>query len=300
VSALDRELQQYGARINAEKRKSPKFGAQPGYGLISSRREGVQPEAVSDGQGGMKIANLPPGQFGFSRPGPGATQPPAAPASPAPAQLDRMEEAAPVGGPGPSPEPEQIPVGVINPSSPQPTAEGAFADQRAALDKSNAERRSRYAAEDAEFESRKAGMAAQRQSDREQGERNLAESRAFRVTEDWQGERKDSPVTFRGTEDVSYEMGPRGRRKEVRTGGNTLTLAGADRDGKQYRPKGWTQEDEDISAEAAERGARLSRLDNEAPLLDIISGGTLSRRQARAMRDIRSTPGGPSRLQRRN
>jgi hypothetical protein len=219
--------------------------------------------------------------FGSSRPA-GLAQPPVAATSPAPAQLDRMEEAAPVGGPGPSPEPEQITEGVINPSSPQPAApvsgqtsnldRSSFMSPEAsakiaALDKEKAERQEKYAAEDAKYATEKAEM-----------DKTLAES--AKATKDAKANLPERTI-------VNW-VG------EAKTGGGGHTTY-ADRDAsgldgslKQFRPIGWTQDDEDASA----RHAKLAGFFRTARSWNLpFMQKPLSQLEYGAMRGVRMVPG---------
>jgi hypothetical protein len=225
VSALDRELLQYGARVNADLRKSPGFGSRPGYGLIGgtvpNAQEGTPPigGTVSNDQGGI------------SRPAPAAPSPVPTPtaASPTPS----------------APAPSRP---AIAPSTPY---------------KPPADVLTKRAAEDAEFNRRSAEREEKAQRDLDEGNRGNAELKASRLTENWQGERRDSPIGFnmRGKDD------------------STLTYAEKDNGGNRYRPKGWTQEDEDASARASETGSRLERFIKKYPILDIMTGAALSKRK---------------------
>lgn len=125
------------------------------------------------------------------------------------------------------------------------TAE-SLATEKAQIDRNAEYRRSNYVAEDAEFASKMATMERQRQADLEEGARKSAANKASRITQNWQGERRDSLLEFGN--------------------GSTLTYAERDRGGKQYRPVGWTQEDEDATATAAEKGAWWDRAMRKAPL----------------------------------
>jgi hypothetical protein len=137
----------------------------------------------------------------------------------------------------------------------------SLAAEKAQLAQEAASRQSTRAAEDAEYETRSASMAEQRQRDFDEGAARNAELKASRVTENWQGERKDSPIGFnmRGKDD------------------STLTYAEKDNGGNQYRPKGWTQEDEDASARASETGSRLERIMRYTPYGDRILGPQIAK-----------------------
>ena len=259
VSALDRELLQYGARVNADMRKAPGFGSRPGYGLVSSRlleeQEGTAAigGTVANAQGGMTLTNMPPGQSGSSRLASAATMaqgpaPSAAPttASP-PAPRSSPDEASPI------PSASDVSRPAIAPS----TSYEVPTDVQA-----------KRAAEDAEYKAKTASLAERSRLDRAESATKKAGLTASRVTENWQGSRLDSPIGF--------NMG-----STTDNPTSTLTYAEKDKDGNQYRPKGWTQEDEDASARASETGSRLERVMRYTPFGDRILGPQVAKQIGR-------------------
>ena len=269
VSALDRELLQYGARVNADMRKAPGFGSRPGYGLVSSRKEGTAPigGTVPNDQGGMTLTNMPPGQSGSSRLASAATmaQGPAPTAAPTTASLS-----------APRPSPDEAP--------PTPSASAV---SRPAIAPTTpyeppADVQAKRAAEDAEYKARTASLAERSRLDRAESATKNAELKASRVTENWQGSRLDSPIGFNMGSTSEMARSPRGRMIEKTTDKtSTLTYAEKDKDGKQYRPKGWTQEDEEASARASETGSRLERVMRYTPFGDRILGPQVAKQIGR-------------------
>lgn len=273
ISALDRELLQYGARVNADMRKAPGFGSRPGYGLVSSRlleeQEGTAPigGTVPNAQGGRTLTNMPPGQSGSSRLASAATmaQGPAPTAAPTTASLS-----------APRPSPDEAP--------PTPSASAV---SRPAIAPTTpyeppADVQAKRAAEDAEYKARTASLAERSRLDRAESATKNAELKASRVTENWQGSRLDSPIGFNMGSTSEMARSPRGRMIEKTTDKtSTLTYAEKDKDGNQYRPKGWTQEDEDASARASETGSRLERVMRYTPFGDRILGPQVAKQIGR-------------------
>jgi hypothetical protein len=259
VSALDRELLQYGARVNADLRKSPGFGSRPGYGLVSSRKEGTTPigGTVPNAQGGMTLTNMPPGQSGSSRPAPAAT------VAQGPASGSAPSTYVPVMGPpsalrqGGSRDTSQSPSPATAVASPPDPSRPAIAPSTPY--KPPADVLTKRAADDLKYETRSASMAEQRQRDLNEGAARNAELKASRLTENWQGERMNPEKGFNMGSTSEMVKTRRGGMREKTTDNPTsnLTYAEKDKDGNQYRPKGWTQEDEEASARASETGSRL-------------------------------------------
>ena len=240
-------------------RKAPGFGSRPGYGLVSSRlleeQEGTAPigGTVANAQGGMTLTNMPPGQSGSSRLASAATMaqgpaPSAAPttASP-PAPRSSPDEASPI------PSASDVSRPAIAPS----TSYEVPTDVQA-----------KRAAEDAEYKAKTASLAERSRLDRAESATKKAGLTASRVTENWQGSRLDSPIGF--------NMG-----STTDNPTSTLTYAEKDKDGNQYRPKGWTQEDEDASARASETGSRLERVMRYTPFGDRILGPQVAKQIGR-------------------
>jgi hypothetical protein len=139
------------------------------------------------------------------------------------------------------------------------------------------------AAEDAEFNRRSAEREEKAQRDFDEGNRRNAELKASRVTENWQGERMNPEKGFNMGSTSEMVKTRRGGMREKTTDNPTsnLTYAEKDKDGNQYRPKGWTQEDEEASARASETGSRLERIMRYTPFGDRILGPQVGKQIAR-------------------
>jgi hypothetical protein len=159
----------------------------------------------------------------------------------------------------------------------------SLAAEKAQLAQETASRQSTRAADDAEFNRRSAEREEKAQRDFDEGNRRNAELKASRVTENWQGQRINPARGFNMGSTSEMVRTRRGGMREKTTDNPTsnLTYAEKDKDGNQYRPKGWTQEDEEASARASETGSRLERIMRYTPFGDRILGPQVGKQIAR-------------------
>lgn len=112
--------------------------------------------------------------------------------------------------------------------------------ERTAIAEQETERNARRAQEDAAYERERSALEKRIADDREAGARKIADTNSRRVTVNWQGERRDPSIG--GPDGYSA----RDRQVTVKDENGNETLKDL-----RYRPRDWTQEDEDGMARDA-------------------------------------------------